>query len=387
MPFTAKIQPIDSHGLEEPILLEPVKPVVKSRWKRLFERQFLRNSVAEKTGATEELHLIKHGSTEFSEFEPSSVCLDKMVQNFLEENNEKHSTGVQYGRHRSNCFNRNGSDSSDDELDSFDGSKFSSSGEACEILKNLVLCASVCERNLLADTAKIVEKDKISKCKNNGCRKVVTDGLVALGYDASICKSSWEKSPSYPAGEYEYIDVIIKGERLLIDIDFRSEFEIARSTKEYKTVLQSLPYIFVGKADRLQRIIAVAAEAAKHSLKKKGMDVPPWRRTGYFNAKWLSPNIKTARATPPPPPAPAEDDDSDFKVEKKQSFAGTTTGIVNRCCAENTIDWTVLKESLFTLDEKSEEEKVPVVKGRILPAVVKSKSVRSGLASVIEDEP
>jgi uncharacterized protein (TIGR01615 family) len=32
-------------------------------------------------------------------------------------------------------------------------------------------------------------------------------------------------------GEYEYIDVIMEGDRFLIDIDFRSEFEIARSTE------------------------------------------------------------------------------------------------------------------------------------------------------------
>lgn len=40
------------------------------------------------------------------------------------------------------------------------------------------------------------------------------------------------------AGEYEYIDVIVEGERLLIDIDFISEFEIARSTGSYTAILQ-----------------------------------------------------------------------------------------------------------------------------------------------------
>ena len=44
--------------------------------------------------------------------------------------------------------------------------------------------------------------------------------------------------------------MIVEGERLLIDIDFRLEFEIARSTKSYKTILQTLPHIFVGKPDR-----------------------------------------------------------------------------------------------------------------------------------------
>jgi hypothetical protein len=66
--------------------------------------------------------------------------------------------------------------------------------------QSLVPCASVCERNLLADTAKIVDKNKISKRKDDVCRKIVTDGLLGLGYDASVCKSRWEKAPSYPAG-------------------------------------------------------------------------------------------------------------------------------------------------------------------------------------------
>ena len=60
--------------------------------------------------------------------------------------------------------------------------------------------ASVAERNLLADTAKIVDKNnKINKSKED-LRKIVTDGLSYLGYNSSICKSKWDKSPSYVAG-------------------------------------------------------------------------------------------------------------------------------------------------------------------------------------------
>uniref|UniRef100_A0A2N9G6L7 Uncharacterized protein n=1 Tax=Fagus sylvatica TaxID=28930 RepID=A0A2N9G6L7_FAGSY len=301
-----KIQPIDSFTPEEPIIrFEPVKLVMKSRLKRLFDFQFpsvLRNSTAapEKligAGTTEEPHFQKdgcNGSVAPVEFEPSSVCLNNMVQNFIEENNnEKQSGAVKCGRNRCNCFNRNCIDSSEDEWDSYGDSNYSSSTEACEILKGLVPCLSVCERNLLADTSKIVEKNKICKRKDEFSRKVVTDGLLALGYDATICKSRWEKSPSYPAGEYEYIDVIIEGERFLIDVDFRSEFEIARPTKTYKAILQTLPYIFVGKSDRLRRMIAIASEAAKQSLKKRGMHIPPWRKADYVNSKWLSPHPRS----------------------------------------------------------------------------------------------
>lgn len=66
-------------------------------------------------------------------------------------------------------------------------------------------CAGVDERNLLADTAKVVEKNKICKRKDDIFRKIVTDGLLAVGYDASICKSRWDKSPSYPAGKFSFL--------------------------------------------------------------------------------------------------------------------------------------------------------------------------------------
>ncbi|XP_050120249.1 uncharacterized protein LOC126597501 [Malus sylvestris] len=325
MPFPMKIQPIDidSENLIEPARVDSAKPVLKSRLRRLFDRQFpsvLRISSAhEKQPATEppppqqNYNLSKDEGTigAAAEFEPSSVCLAKMVQNFIEESNEKQPP-PKCGRNRCNCFHGNGNDSSDDELDIFGGgfgdsiSSGSFGGDASDILKSLIPCVSVSERNLLADTARIVEANKNLKQKDD-LRKMVADGLQSLGYDSSTCKSKWEKSSSFPAGEYEYIDVTVEGERLLIDIDFRSEFEVARSTGAYKAVLQSLPYIFVGKSDRLGQIISIVSEAARQSLKKKGMHFPPWRKAEYMRSKWLSPYTRTAVPRPENDTAPASE--------------------------------------------------------------------------------
>lgn len=292
-----KIQPIDS---TTPECFDCVKTVPKSRLRRLFDfSSFLRGSaVADRSVAGES----QCGKDCSNEFEPSSVCLDKMVQNFIEESNDKQSVtgatkcGGRHNHHQCNCVNGNcycSTDGSEDEFDSFNcfgnSNNHSSSTDACDLLKSLVLCETVSERNLLADTAKIVEKNKICKKKDEISRKIVTDGLLASGYTVSICKSRWEKTLTYPAGEYEYIDAVIEGDRLIIDIDFKSEFEIARSTKSYKAVLQMLPQIFVGTPDRLQKIINIVSDAAKQSLKKKGMPFPPWRRADYVKAKWLSP--------------------------------------------------------------------------------------------------
>ncbi|KAA8550810.1 hypothetical protein F0562_002494 [Nyssa sinensis] len=367
-----KIQPIDFNTPEGSTRFEPVKPVVKSRLKRLFERQFpsvLRISAAEKTVGVEEPQSNNDGS---GEFEPTSVCLAKMVENFIEESNEKQSTMTSCGKHRCNCFDGNSDDSSEHEFDScncFGDTNLNSSGEACEILRSLVPCASVYERNLLADTAKIVQRNKICKRKDDYCRKIVTSGLQALGYDASICKSRWEKSPSHPAGEYEYVDVIVEGERLIIDIDFKAEFEIARSTKTYKTVLQTLPHIFVGKPDRLQRIISIVSDSAKQSLKKKGMHFPPWRKAEYVKAKWLSPYTRTTSTLTIAPTSVDSGTnifhDSDFKPEKEEPLirAKSSSSEFELIFGEKGSPVEAdIGNSVFTLSESSgEEEKTPVV--------------------------
>lgn len=397
MPFPMKIQPIDSYTHEESLRCETVKPVVKSRLKRLLERQFpsvLRINAVEKTGV-EESHFSKDGIS--TEFEPSSVCLAKMVQNFIEESNEKQLPPVRCGRNRCNCFNGNCTDSSEDEFDfygsGFGDSTLTSSGEACEILKSLVPCASIRERNLLADTAKIVEKNKICKRKDDFCRNLVTDGLLALGYDASVCKSRWEKSSSYPAGEYEYIDVIVEGERLLIDIDFRSEFEIARSTKSYKAILQTLPHIFVGKPDRLQKIISIVSEASRQSLKKKGMHFPPWRKAEYVKSKWLSPYTRT---TPTSILTPTNNSETHPKSDKNQALIPTksSSGELDIIFRE---DNSGPDDSMFVLSESSvEEEKTEntaAAKQWNPPEIKPKKSLQiagnivTGFASVIRDGP
>lgn len=171
-------------------------------------------------------------------------------------------------------------------------------------VQSLVQSASVAERNLLADASRIAERCGRT-CKGKAeCRRAVADGLRALGYDAAVCKSRWEKTKSYPAGEHEYIDAVVgDGGRLIVEVHFRSEFEVARSTKAYRAALQALPPLFVGTSDRLGKIVSVVAEAARQSMKKKGLHFPPWRKPEYMRAKWLSPHVRTgdkSAATPSP---------------------------------------------------------------------------------------
>lgn len=275
-----KIQPIDIDSEKTTTEMVRNEPVSKWRLKRFFafEKPFPKNNTT------------KDGGGGVAELEPSSVCLAKMVQSFMEEQPQPQLQPP--SRNRCNCFNANSSD--EDDFD-FNGYTHESVTDSTDSLKSLIPCVSVEEWNLLSDATKIVEKNsKIYKRKED-LIKIVATKLQSLGYDSSICKSKWEKTNSCPAGDYQFIDAIVEGETLIIDIDFRSEFEIARSTSNYKTILQSLPYIFVGKKERLKQIVAVVSEAAKQSLKKKGMHVPPWRKRDYMLAKWISPSASRSK--------------------------------------------------------------------------------------------
>lgn len=95
------------------------------------------------------------------------------------------------------------------------------------------------------------------------------------------------------AGEYEYIEVVSTdnhlSDRLIVDVDFQAQFEIARPTPQYESALKALPPVFVGSASKLRKILEFMSDAAKISLKQNHMHLPPWRTLDYMSSKWLSP--------------------------------------------------------------------------------------------------
>ncbi|CAO2167876.1 unnamed protein product [Urochloa humidicola] len=134
---------------------------------------------------------------------------------------------------------------------------------------------------------------KRGQCSDTCIRHLLVKLLRYSGYDAAVCTSKWQGFDKIPGGDHEYIDVIIHGdttgpERLIVDIDFRSHFEIARAVDSYGTLLNSLPVVYVGTLPRLKQFLHVMVDAAKWSLKQNSMPLPPWRSLPYLQAKWQS---------------------------------------------------------------------------------------------------
>jgi uncharacterized protein (TIGR01615 family) len=143
-------------------------------------------------------------------------------------------------------------------------------------------------------------------------RRTVMKHLRDAGFNAGICKARWAHTGGFPGGDYEYIDVVMgiadgkSSGRILVDTDFRTQFEIARPTQQYKSLVQLLPTVFVGEAERLQSILNLMSDAIKRSVKKRGLDLPPWRKTEYIRAKWFSSYRRTTNEVSQSKTNPAE---------------------------------------------------------------------------------
>ncbi|KAF2577562.1 hypothetical protein F2Q68_00001698 [Brassica cretica] len=140
------------------------------------------------------------------------------------------------------------------------------------------------------------EAERFSGTCNASCIRFYLAKLLRLsGYNAAVCSARWQGTGKVPGGDNEYVDIILsdtplgQDDRLIIDIDFRSHFEIARAVDSYQRIMESLPVVYVGTVARLNQFLQVMVDAAKFSLKQNSMPLPPWRSLNYLQSKWLSP--------------------------------------------------------------------------------------------------
>lgn len=83
--------------------------------------------------------------------------------------------------------------------------------------------------------------------------------------------------------------------KIIIELNFRAQFEMARSNEEYDRLISQLPEVYVGKFSRLQNLIKILCGASKKCMKEKKMHMAPWRKHKYMLAKWQgTPDLKPA---------------------------------------------------------------------------------------------
>ncbi|KAG1331549.1 hypothetical protein COCNU_02G015170 [Cocos nucifera] len=156
---------------------------------------------------------------------------------------------------------------------------------------------------LLADVSEAAEALAELRWSGSGYRRAVMVRLREGGYNAGICKARWESSGRLTAGSYEYIDVVVDAAkeaeaRYIVDVGFAAEFEVARETEEYGRMVAALPRVMVALPEEVRQVVHIAAAAARRSLRRRRMHVPPWRKGRYMQAKWLGPYRRTVNPLP-----------------------------------------------------------------------------------------
>ncbi|KAK7245932.1 hypothetical protein RIF29_40786 [Crotalaria pallida] len=233
-----------------------------------------------------------------SEHSPeSSTDLSDLVKSFLEKNEEGGEKKVGGGVHpRDKDHHKKGGDDDEEEVDKFECSH----SEKREMLAGLFAGSDDDE-----DEKKVKEKIRrevevacgvVGEYSMQGFKRRLMTQLREKGFDAGLCKSKWEKNGRITAGDYEYIDVNFSGKRYIVEVSLAAEFEIARATDQYTSLLDVFPLIFVGKVEELKRVVRLMCTAIKGSMKKRDLHVPPWRRNGYLQAKWFSSYKRTTNA-------------------------------------------------------------------------------------------
>ncbi|CAL9062825.1 unnamed protein product [Musa banksii] len=174
-----------------------------------------------------------------------------------------------------------------------------------QLLREALSRTSSTEAKLLQRTKDAVTKMQaegvVCACSNSmakECRNCalayITRQLHQLGYNSALCKSKWTRSPDIPSGEHSYVDVVMETKggkkgpvRLVVELNFRAEFEMARGSQEYNRLVSFLPEVFVGKSEKLRGVLKIVCAAAKKCMKENKMHMAPWRKHKYMQSKWL----------------------------------------------------------------------------------------------------
>ncbi|CAH9138716.1 unnamed protein product [Cuscuta epithymum] len=192
---------------------------------------------------------------------------------------------------------------SDNDPDCVTGVQICSPGDAVEdeIEPILIRGGADAFRNILAShvTEAVELFSRLTNSSKLTLRRRVAAYLRDVGYNAAVCTTKWASSDGITAGDHEFIDVLRSdSNRYIVDLEFSSEFEIARPTDRFELLVRSLPKVFVGKCEDLRIILRLLSEAARRSLKSRGLHLPPWRKRRFMMNKWLGSYRRTTNFAP-----------------------------------------------------------------------------------------
>lgn len=94
------------------------------------------------------------------------------------------------------------------------------------------------------------------------------------------------------------------GGRLIVDLYFAEQFEIATPNARYAALLDALPGAFVGTEERAAALVEFLCREIGAAFRAQGVTLPPWRQAESMLSKWR-PRRSVEHDVPSPVPSPA----------------------------------------------------------------------------------
>lgn len=99
------------------------------------------------------------------------------------------------------------------------------------------------------------------------------DCMENLSHEFLIVDVPWNRSSSASS-------------RVYVDVEFRSQFEVAQSTPAYLQTLEAVDAEFVGTEEALRAVVTLVCEEMTRAFEAHGTTPPPWRRSTSMLSKW-----------------------------------------------------------------------------------------------------
>lgn len=176
---------------------------------------------------------------------------------------------------------------------------------------------------------------------------VLAAKLSSVGYYVFIRTALGGGAACFRNLRHEFLTVRGRGEHegteFIVEPSFRCQFEIPHPTEEYRSVLESIPAVFVGTASRLTPLVQVLCAEMADSFETQGLTLPPWRRTGAMLSKWLPAKAKDTSVSAPP----------DSSASSQSSSRRCSTDIVSAYYAQDHIlpPLPISRQTSFSTDQ------------------------------------
>ena len=110
-----------------------------------------------------------------------------------------------------------------------------------------------------------------------------------MGYKVAI-RTAMGGGPGQHCLQNQQHELLIIAERhqdTIINCHFKDQFKIGQHTLQYQQVLDCLPDLFVGSANRLVPLVELLCSEMALAFKESGVTCPPWRQPRSMISKWL----------------------------------------------------------------------------------------------------